>query len=216
MRNRYGEITRSPGLRAWSGRRQGFVLGLGQTLRGCSWCSSDPLAGAVPVLVWWLSPALPTVLNHIPSLLSQSQLSHPRPGTRPLGSSPDLAPSGWAALAGADFTAGFTREGWPRADSPPRKGPAQTRYGQRGRWEAVFGFWNPLPHHSPVPLPLHVPMGRPTAASLFSSAQWLFFIQGESQGPGSPLGPQAGSCLQSSVPHTGDPLRTLPPHNSIL
>lgn len=111
----------------------------------------------MPVLAWWLSPALPTVLNHIPSLLSQSQLSHSRPG-RPLGSSSDLAQSGWAAVAGADFTAGFTREGWPRADSPPRKGPGADPVGQRSPWEAVFGFWNPLPDHGPAPAP---PPGPP-------------------------------------------------------
>lgn len=100
--------------------------------------------------------------------------------------------------------------GWPRVDSPPRKGPGADPIGQSSPWEAVFGFWNPLPDHRPVPPPPDIPMGRPTAVSLLSSAQWLFFIQGESQGAGTPLGLKLGHVYSPQCPA----LRT--PPNFIL
>lgn len=165
--------------------------------------------------VWWLSLALPTVLNHIPSLLSQSQLSHPRPGTRPLGSSPDLAPSGWATLARADFTAGFTREGWPRADSLPRKGPgADPVRAKRTLGSCVWLLESPPPSQ-PSPPPPPYPNGE--ADCCFTVLISTVAVHpGRISGGWVTPGPQAGSCLQSSVPHTGDPLRTPPLPNFIL
>lgn len=65
-------MVRSPVPRApaWSGAEAGLFLGLGQPLRWRSWRSSDPLAWGRALLVWWLSLALPTVLSHLPGLLS--------------------------------------------------------------------------------------------------------------------------------------------------
>lgn len=43
MRNRYGEIAWSPGLRAWSGARQSLALGLSLALVA-PWRGGGPLA----------------------------------------------------------------------------------------------------------------------------------------------------------------------------
>lgn len=45
MRNRYGEIAWSPGLRAWSGARQNLALGLSQAVVA-PWRGGGPLASA--------------------------------------------------------------------------------------------------------------------------------------------------------------------------
>lgn len=163
---------------------------------------------AVPVLAWWLSPALPTVLNHIPSLVSQSQLSHPRPRTRPLGSSSDLAQSGWAARL--ELTSQQVSLG--------RGGHEQT-----GPWCRPCRAKKPLgscvwllesPPRSRPPPPPRYSNGEGDCCFTVVVSTVAFLHPGRVSGGWDTPGPQAGSCLQSSVPHTGDPLRT--PPNFIL